>query len=182
MAFKYKNKEIREKRNAAKYIFISVFALILFLISASVIPFIAQNGRIPSGDLLLCLIGAFCAYATLKEGMVFALIFGLLADLFLYPPTSFSPIVYVAAVIVTGLLLKRFARVSSIIVAVCTLPAILIRCSVETVNALTNSDGLSLWDILGAYTLPMVVINFACAIVICFIFRRFMRVLGIRQQ
>ena len=181
MAFKFKNGETLRKKSTAKYVFISIYALLLLLICASVIPFVTIHSGVPSGDLLLCLVCVLCAYSTLKESVVFALIFGLFADLFLYMPTSFSPVVYVAAAVLSGMCLAKFRNLSSVTVAVCSLPAILIRCSVETVTALTSTDGVSFWSIIGSYTLPMLLVNFACAIVICFIFRRFARILGIMR-
>ena len=179
MAFKFKNGSPIKKSNKAKYIFTGVFALVLFLVSASVIPFFMLEGNLPCADLLICLVCAVCPYFTLKESCVTALICGFLADLFLYPPTSFSPVVYVAAVVVTGYFLRRFRASTSVSMAVCSLCAIFIRCAVETVGALSVTEGVSLWDILSSYTLPMVLINFASAIVICFIAKRFFRLLGV---
>jgi cell shape-determining protein MreD len=171
MAFKY-GKIKSEKKNTGLYVFFGILGLLLFLLTASALSFISNRKGLPDADLLLCLVCAACAFMPAKRACVFALVFGLFADLFLFAPTAFSPIVYMIAVLLTSRLYRGFSKLGSVVMAVCSIPAFAVKNSVDTVVTLTLFRDASLKKILIDTSLPFMLINFAWAIVICFVCRK----------
>lgn len=172
MAFKYGKIRNGGTSNKGLYVFFGVFALLLFLIIASVFSFLGNEKGLPDADLLLCLVCAACAFMPEKHACIYALIFGLFADLFLYAPTAFSPVVYIVSVLLTSRLCKGFSRLGSVVMAVCSMPAMAIRGTVDTVVTLMLFKDASVKTVLLEMCLPFMLVSFAWAIVICFICRR----------
>ena len=167
MAFKYKKINHR-----GIHIFTAVAGLVLFLLSSSVIPFLSQLKNAPSPDLLLCLVCASGAFLPKKQACIYAVIFGFFADLFLYAPMSFSPVVYLVSVFVTCICLSFFSEIGSITAAVCSVPAILIRIITKSIATAVVFEDAGFFKVLGENLLPEFAVNFASVIVICFICRR----------
>lgn len=164
---KYKNGTAERRRD---YISLFVFSLVLFLLSSGVLPFIAQEKNAPVPNLLLCAVCASSAFLTRKEAGIFAVICGFFADLFLYLPTSFSPVVYLLASQITPFLLDKVTRRGFVTNAVCSLGAIVVSRALEVAVALfafANADFTALFTKL---FLPSVAMDFAFSIVICMFF------------
>lgn len=172
MALKYGKIKSDGRKNVRLYVFFGIMGLLLFLLTASVLSFLSDKKGLPDADLLLCLVCAACAFMPEKKACIYALVFGLFADLFLFAPTAFSPIVYMVAVLVTSRLYKGFSRLGSVIMAVCSMPAVAIRGTVDAVVTMTLFKDASLRSILLEKSLPFMLIGFAWAIVICFVCRR----------
>lgn len=167
MALKY-----RKKNETGTYIFVSVFGLVLFLLSASVVPFLAGQKGVPSPDLLLGLVCASSAFLDRRKACIFAVIFGFMSDLFITSPTAFSPIVYLAAVLIVPRCLMFFSRHGTVITAVCSVPAIAVRCIVRAVATSAVFGGVPFASLLSDNVLYTFMFTFASCIVICFVCRR----------
>lgn len=170
MALKY-----RKKNDTGAYVFASVMGLITFLLSASVMPFLAGAKNLPAPDLMLALVCALSVLLPVRHACIFAVIFGFVADIFIYAPTAFSPIVYLAAVLIVPNLLRFFTRHGTVIIAVCSVPAILLRCVVRMFATAAEFAEPSFLQIARDSLVYTFLFTFACVIVICFICRLFIR-------
>lgn len=167
MAVKYKNNDRR------MYIFLAVSSLIVFLLSASVMPFSMK----PTADLMLCFVVVIPCFASKKAAYVTAVLLGFFADLFINAPTCFSPVVYLACTAIVPLFHRYFARMRFTTAAVCAIPSIALRALVGTVTLMASFKGATLSSVLSRVILPEMVINFAftlvCAFVCIFVVEKF---------
>ena len=166
MAYRYKND------GKGLHIFLSVFALVCFLLASSVIPFFSgKNPQLPTADILLCFVCALCAFTDVKKASVYALCLGFLADLFIFPPTALSPIVFLVCVLLSRFFQGYFSRVGTLAISISTLFCSLLRLFVSAAVTAINA-GVSASGHLLKYEFPMgIIIDFACAIVLTFIMR-----------
>lgn len=164
---KYKN-DISEKRR--NRISLAVFALVLFLVSSGILPFIAQRKNAPVPNLLLCAVCCASVYLPKKEACIFAVICGFFADLFLYLPTSFSPVVYLLACQITPFLLDKVTRRGFVTNAVCSLGAILLSRTIQVLTVVATLGKADFESIVTRQFLPAIAVDFAASIVICMCF------------
>ena len=166
MAYSYKND------SNGLHIFLSVSALVCFLLASSVIPFFGdKSSSLPTADILLCFVCTLCAFTDVKKALVYAVCLGFLSDLFVTPPTALSPVVFLVCVLLSRFAQGYFSRVGTLAVSVSTLLPGLLRLLV-TVSVTAINAGLPSAKHLFTSEFPMgIVINFACAIVLTFIMR-----------
>ncbi len=166
MAFVNRNNNYNQSKSIVLF---AVFSIICFLLSSSVLPFFADSGNAPVPELLLCLVCVMPIYLDRKVSCIFALILGFLTDLFINEPVSFSPVVFVAAVLIVMVTGRYFSRPGTLSVSVCALPALAIRMIVDTVCYIARFSDSELFSVIIGKTLPHLIVNFASAIVITFI-------------
>lgn len=164
-----------KKNTAGLYVFYAVFALILFLLMASVLPFLSSAKGFVPADLLLCLVCAMSAFADRKSSCIFAVILGFMADLFIFEPTAFSPVVYLASALLVPMLHRYFSYLGSVVMAVCSVPACILRSCVDSAVTVALFRNVQYSEVFARIALPLFVVNFASAIVICFICRLFVK-------
>ena len=167
MAFRIKSSA---KEMKGIYILLSVMSFVFFVLSSSVIPFMSPVGK-TSGDALFCFVCCIPAFVPRKSAVIYALILGFLADLFINAPTSFSPVIYLVSVVVAFYFYGFFSRVGSLVIAVCALPCLVIKGVVDTFSLMAQFEDSTASAVIGAKTFPSLVLNFAFAIVIAFILR-----------
>lgn len=171
-----------KKEDRGLYIFLGVSALIAFLFASSVLPFFGRGtaGFVP--DVMLCFVCALPAFTDIKKGGIYALCLGFLADLFVTPPTSLSPFVFLACMCISHMCLNHFSRVGSLAVAICTLPSVLFKSLVSVISTAITVDGVNLRQALLKLSLTDFLGDFACAIVVAYLLRFACRRLRIRIQ
>lgn len=162
-----------KKNTVGLCVFFCIVSLVLFLVMASVLPFLGQAKGFPTADLLLCLVCAMSAFMDRKKACIFAVTLGFLADLFLFEPTAFSPVVYLLSALIVPVFHSYFTYLGSVVMAVCSVPACFIRSVLESVVTLTLFENVTASSVLSQITLPTFVVNFASSIVICFVCRLF---------
>ncbi len=168
MAFVNKKYPAASGRNV---VFFAIVSLICFLLSSSVLPFLTYDKGLPTPDILLCLVCVISLYVDRKTACIFALVLGFLSDLFINEPVSFSPVIFVASLLVMTMLGKHFSRLGTLSASVCMLPVFVIRMIADTVCFLVRFEESELLEVLTKQTLPSVLVNFAAAIVLTFIIR-----------
>lgn len=91
---------------------------------------------------------------------IFALTLGFLSDLFINPALHFSPLLYLASVLITPLFYFGFNRVGTVTASVCALCSLALAGFVR-VFAVFISAGGSLKELIFHITLPELLVNFA---------------------
>ena len=167
------------KNDRRIYVFLGVMSLVVFLLSSSVMPFIAGEKAFPAGDLMLCFACLVPAFVPVKSAVVFALVLGFLSDLFLNEPQCFSPIIFLVSVLLVSFFYRFFSRIGSLTMAVCALPCLAIRSIVDTFVIMASYKDSKAFDVLSAITLPSLAVNFALSIVTAFVLRKLIKKLGI---
>lgn len=165
-----KIKKIRDNR-VGLHIFLIVFAVICFLISCSVVPFVFESKKLPPPNLILCFVCCVPAFTSLKPSAVYALVMGLLCDLFVGFPTAFSPIVFLISVCMISSFYKRFSRIGTHVIAVCSLSGIILSAAVTTFASLAALKEARTIAVLSRISVPMIAANFAVVLVLAFIMR-----------
>ena len=153
------------------HIFLAISALVCFLVSSSVLPFLSSVKSHPSPDILLCFVCLLPFFTDTKTSAIFAVSLGFLSDLFITAPLCLSPIVYLAAVYISARCHTYFASTGSLSLAISALPSIVLKLVVNSVGVLltvegSNISGMSFWG--GVLS---VIITFASAIVLAFVLR-----------
>lgn len=166
MNYKYKNEGM------GKYIFLAAMALICFLLASSVLPFYsAPDSKLPTPDIMLCFVCALPAFADIKKSSIYALSLGLLADLFINPPTALSPIVFLCCMLLSHFCQRYFSRVGTLAIAISTIPCILLKCIVSAIVAALTVGGGAVKGIVVSYIPMGFVTAFATAIALSFVMR-----------
>lgn len=155
------------KNNKGIYVFFGVMSLAVFLVSASVLPFLAQTKNFAMPDLALCLVCILPCFMPVKTACIYALSLGFLCDLFINSPVCFSPVIYLAAVCIMPFFHGHFSRVGAVTAAVCSIPAFLIRGIAGTAVMIYAYGGENFTGIITAKLLPELGVNLACSIVVC---------------
>lgn len=153
------------------HIFLGISALVCFLASSSILPFFDKGapGGVP--DAMLCFVCALPAFTDIKKGGIYALCLGFAADLFVTPPTSLSPFVFLLCMCLSYACLKHFSRVGSLAIAICTLPSFAVKSLVSAIITSFTVDGVNLWKAISNIPFMSFISNFACAIVVAFVMR-----------
>ena len=165
---KYKKSYDNEKR---LNIFLIISAVICFLVASSVLPFATGKGNGVPCDILLCFVCALPFFAGMKKAGIFALALGFANDLFIEAPTQFSPVVFLACILIAPAIARFFSRVGTLVIAICTLPCILMKDVFGMVVSLLVTEGANVSGILRDYRPFTILMDFACAICLTFILR-----------
>lgn len=166
----------KEKNKKRLYIFLVIWGLVLFLVQGTVVPFLANAKNMPLADLLLCFVCIIPCFASIKTSAVFAVCAGFLVDLFINYPTALSPLVYLSGVCLVYLIFGYFSNINVVTAAVCSIPAFLLRATVECAGVIfAGGKTQLLWSVLCRYFVYGVMINFACVLVIAFILTPFLK-------
>lgn len=155
------------KNSKGIYVFFGILSLIVFLVSASVLPFLSQTKNFAMPDLALCLVCILPCFMSVKTACIYALSLGFLSDLFINSPVCFSPVIYLAAVCIMPYFHSHFSRVGTVTAAVCSIPAFLIRGTVGAAVMIYVYGGENFKSIITAKLLPELGVNLACSLVIC---------------
>lgn len=156
-------------------VLLTVASVICFLLSTAVIPFLFKSAFLPVPNLMLCFVCCIPSLASLKTSALFSLILGFLNDLFVSEPTSFSPIVFLVSVCLVCYFYTHFSRIGTHVMAVCSLPPIVLSAGVMTFAAMANFKDASALSVLTKLSLPYIAVNFAFAIITAFILRMITR-------
>lgn len=163
---------IKSKENSKKlYVFLIVSSVVLFLAASSVLPFLFGAKGMNTPDVLLCFVCTLPFFTDRKKGSIFAVALGFLADLFITPPVSLSPVVFLLCVLIVPLSARLFSRTGTLVIAICTLPCIILRAVTGIAMTLIVVDGANFAKAVSDYSLMSVVVNFACAICVAFVMR-----------
>lgn len=160
-----------KENNKKLYVFLIVSALAAFLAASSVLPFISGAKGMRAPDVLLCFVCTLPFFTDRKTAGIFAVSIGFLADLFITAPISLSPVIFLACVCVVPLTARLFSRTGTLMIAICTLPCIMMRTVFGIAMSLIFVDGASFAKAVGDYSLLSIVFDFACAICVAFIMR-----------
>ena len=175
---KFKNEAYNPKTD----LFFGICALICFLLSSSVFPFISGFASMPCPDLLLCFCCILPRFCDTKRAAIYAVILGFLSDLFINIPYMFSPVIYLISVLITPYFYRYFNRTGTVMAAVCALPALLLHKAVETVIIMITRQTAVLGTIIWKNTLPHLIIDFAFVILLGFIMRSLARIFGVQKN
>lgn len=166
----------KQNNKKSLYIFLAVSSLVLFLVQGSVIPFIAGEKNMPYADLLLCFVCIMPCFADFKTSAVFAVCLGFLADLFVFYPTSLSPLVYLTGVCLVFWLYSYFTNISVVTAAVCSIPAFFVKSAAECVCSFFAGAGTQqLTAMLYRSFVYASLINFAAVLIIAFVTKPFLK-------
>ena len=163
---------IKPKENNRKlYTFLIIAASVAFLTASSVLPFISDVNGMRAPGILLCFVCTLPFFTDIKKAGIFAVALGFLSDLFITAPSSLSPVVFLACVLIVPLTARLFSRTGTLMIAICMLPCILLRVVSEIAVTLIAVDGASFAKAVGNYSFESVAVDFACAICVAFIMR-----------
>ncbi len=174
---KYKTNKNADKKPV---VILAVTAVICFLLSSSVIPFVFPKS-LGMPDLLLVLCCVISAFTARLPACIFALTLGFMQDLFIGVPMHFSPVVYLVAVLVMPALLRHFKNPGTVTCAVCSLVCFVPKSAVGIFMAMTKYDDAAFFDVVVKIVLPEILVNFACSLVLFFVMRRIARLAGAGQ-
>ena len=164
-------KYIKSNNNEKKLnIFLIISAVVCFLAASSVLPFAMGTGREPC-DIILCFVCALPFFTDTKKAGIFALALGFAADLFINSPVSFSPVVLLVCIFIVPAVAKLFSRCGTLVMAICTIPCIVMKDVFGMIVSLFTAEGASLPGILSDYRPFSILIDFACAICLGFLLR-----------
>ena len=152
-------------------IFLIISAVICFLAASSVLPFAVGKGMGTPCDILLCFVCALPFFAGVKKAGIFALALGFAADLFIGTPTDFSPLVFLVCIFIVPAVARLFSRTGTLVIAICTLPCILMKDAFGMIVSLFATEGANLAGVLGDYRPFTILMDFACAICLAFVLR-----------
>ena len=165
---KYQKSNDNEKR---LNVFLIISAVICFLVAASVLPFATGKGMGAPCDILLCFVCTLPFFAGMKKAGIFALALGFANDLFIGAPTQFSPVIFLVCVFIVPAIARFFSRVGTLVIAICTLPCILMKDVFGMAVSLLVTEGANVAGILRDYRPFTILMDFACAICLAFILR-----------
>jgi hypothetical protein len=165
-------KYIKSNDNEKKLnIFLIISAVVCFLAASSVLPFTAVKGSGAPCDILLCFVCAVPFFAGAKKAGIFALALGFAADLFIGMPTEFSPVIFLACIFIVPAVARLFSRAGTLVIAICTLPCIVMKDIFGMIVSLFTAEGADLSGVLSDYRPFTILVDFACAICLAFILR-----------
>ena len=163
-------------------VFLVVFGILCFLISASVLPFAAEVGTMPCPDLLLCLCCVIPKFYEKKASCVFAVVLGFFSDLFINTPLLFSPVVYLLCAAFVPYFYGYFKKVGTVVSAVCALPLLILRQIVGTVIIMSVRKTAVLGTVVGKVIFPELMAEFAIVLVLSFVIKLVGGYFGVRKN
>lgn len=163
-------KSTREN-NKKLYAFLIISAVVAFLAASSVLPFVFGKKGFNTPDILLCFVCTLPFFTDRKKAGIFAVAIGFLTDLFIMSPTSLSPVLFLACTLIVPLIARLFSRTGTLMMAICTLPCIVLRAALKIIMSLVTVEGASLTKAIGDYSFLTLVTTFACAICVSFVMR-----------
>lgn len=176
-------KYIKSKENDKRlHIFLVCAAVICFLLASSVLPFAAEGGRGEPCDIILCFVCTLPFFAGKRKAGIFALALGFAADLFINAPTAFSPVILLVCVFVVPAVARFFSGNGTLVMAICTLPCIIMKDVLGMAVSLFTAEGASISGVISHYRPFTVLADFACAICVAFIMRFFSKRLHIKAE
>ena len=170
------------KSDIVNKVFFGVIFSAMFFISCVFVPAIRVSGEMNAvcADLLFALsIVSGILYPNRKAASVFALVFGVLSDIFLTPPIHLSPVLFFFSAYYASKTVGVFTKTNAVTAAVSSIPFFLIRSVVGCIYIVSESNDMGLGNVIKRITLPELAFNvtsvFFVYIIVSFIYKKVKR-------
>lgn len=156
------------KHDVVNKVFFSLVFVFMFFISSVTTPGInIHGGGSICADLLLATsIVTGVIYENRKAAGVIALVFGVVGDVFLNPPTSLSPLIYLLGAYYAPLIVGVFTGTNVLTVGIAAVPFLALKGVVGCIFASSYGNGVSIFRVIKNIALPELAFNIVAVAVI----------------